>query len=35
MIVPHSTDKRPDQVPTTIRMPKTDPGLSGWGPRLR
>ncbi len=35
MIKPHTTDPRPETLPTTIREPKRDGNFSGWGPRLR
>ena len=30
MIKPHTTDHRPETLPTTIREPKRDGNFSGW-----
>ncbi len=35
MIKPHSTDRREQAPPTTIRVKDRDTNFVGWGPRLR
>ncbi len=35
MIKPHSTDRREQALPTTIRDPKHEASFFGWGPRVR